>query len=84
MKEWRQLASKTDLRWSFQLHKGFPGGLAKKNQPAVQETMVQHLGQEDPLEKGMAACSSILTWRIPWTEKPARLPSVGLQGVRHD
>ena len=53
MKEWRVLASKTDLRWSSQLHRGLPGGLANKNQPAVRETMVQHLGWEDPLEKGM-------------------------------
>ena len=49
------------------------------NQPAVQETQVQSLGQEDPLEKGMATHSSILAWEIPWTEKPGRLKSVGLQ-----
>ena len=42
-----------------------------KNLPAVQETHFRSLGQEDPLEKGMAAHSSILAWRIPWTEKPA-------------
>ena len=50
-----------------------------KNSPAMQETWVQSLGQEDPLEKGMATHSSILTWRIPWTEEPARLQSMGLQ-----
>ena len=42
---------------------------------------VQSLGQEDPLEKGMATLSSILAWRIPWTEEPGRLQSMGLQGV---
>ena len=44
-----------------------------KNLPAMQETWIQSLGQEDPLEKGMATHSSILAWRIPWTEKPGRL-----------
>ena len=52
-----------------------------KNLPAMQETWVQSLGQEDPLEKGMATHSSILAWRIPWTEEPGRLQSVGLQRV---
>ena len=50
-----------------------------KNLPAVQETRVQSLGQEDPLEEGMAVLSSILIWRIPWTEEPGRLQSMGLQ-----
>ena len=50
-----------------------------KNLSAMQETWVQSLDQEDPLEKGMANYSSILVWRIPWTEKPGRLQSVGLQ-----
>ena len=50
-----------------------------KNLPAVQETQVQSLGQEDPLEKGMATHSSILAWRIPWTEEPSGLQSIGLQ-----
>ena len=44
-----------------------------KNLPPVQEIRVQSLGQEDPLEKGMATYSSILAWRIPWTEEPGRL-----------
>ena len=46
--------------------------------------MVQSLGQEDPLEEGMAIPSSILAWRIPWTEKPGGLQSTGLHRVRHD
>ena len=55
-----------------------------KNLPAMQETWVQSLGREDPLEKEMATHSSILTWRIPWTEKPGGLQSMGLQRVRHN
>ena len=50
-----------------------------KNLPAMWETQVQSLDQEDPLEKGMATDSSILAWRIPWTEEPGGLLSVGLQ-----
>ena len=55
-----------------------------KNLPVMQEMRVQSLGQEDPLEKGMATHSSILAWRIPWAEKPGGLQSVGSQRVRHD
>ena len=55
-----------------------------KNSPLMRETQVQSLGWEDPLEKRMAAHSSILAWRIPWTEKPGRLPSMGSQRVGHD
>ena len=50
-----------------------------KNLSAVQETWVQFLGQEDPLEKEMATHSSILAWRIPWTEEPGKLQSMGSQ-----
>ena len=50
-----------------------------KSLPAVQETWVQSLGWDDPLEKEMATHSSILAWRIPWTEKPGSLQSMGLQ-----
>ena len=55
-----------------------------KNLPAMPETWVQSLGKEDPLEKEMATHSSILAWRIPWTEKPGRPQSMGLQRVGHD
>ena len=55
-----------------------------KRLPAMQETRVQSLGWEDPLEKEMATHSSILAWRIPWTEKPGRLQSMGSQRVRYD
>ena len=55
-----------------------------KHLPAMQKTWVQSLGWEDSLEKEMATHSSILAWRIPWTEEPSKLQSVGLQRVRHD
>ena len=57
-----------------------------KNLPAMpepQETLVQSLSQEDPLEKGLATHSSIPVWRIPWTEEPGGLQSMGLQRVGH-
>ena len=56
-----------------------PASQSVKSRPAVQETQVQSLGQEDPLEKEMAIHSSILAWRIPWTEEPGGLQSTGLQ-----
>ena len=59
-------------------------GSAVKNSLAMQEIWVQSLGWEDPLEKGMAAHSRILAWRIPWTEEPRGLQSLGLQRVRQD
>ena len=55
-----------------------------KNLPAKQETWVQSLGLEDPLERGRATHSSILVWSIPWAEEPGGLQSTGLQRVRHD
>ena len=55
-----------------------------KNVPAMQETQLQFLGQEDPLEKEMATHSSILAWRIPWTEEPGRLQPMGSQRVGHN
>ena len=55
-----------------------------KNLPAVQEPWVQSLGQENPLEKGMATHSRILVWRTSWTEEPGGLQSMGLQRVRHN
>ena len=55
-----------------------------KNLPAVRETGVQSLVQKDPLEKGMATHSTILAWRISWTEEPCGLQSMGSQRVGHD
>ena len=58
-----------------------------KNPPAMQDTLetwVQFLGEEDPLENEMATYSSILAWKIPWTENPGGLQSMGLQRVGHD
>ena len=66
---------------------GFPGGSEVKNLPVMQkmqEIQVQFLGGEDPLEEGMATHSSILAWRIPWTEEFGRLQAIGSQRVRHD
>ena len=66
-----------DLTW-------IPVARMVKNLPVMQETWVQSLGWEDPLERIMATHSSILAWRIPWTEEPGGLQSTGLQRVRHD
>ena len=55
-----------------------------KNLPAVQETWVRSLGWEDPLEKEMANHSSIVAWKISWTEEPGELQSMGSQRLRHD
>ena len=55
-----------------------------KKLPVMQETWVKSLGQEEPLEKETTTHSSILAWRIPWTEEPGELQSTGLQRVRHD
>ena len=58
---------------------GFPGSSVVKNPPAMQKTQVQSLGQEDPMERKMTTRSSIVAWRIPWTEEPIGLYSMGLQ-----
>ena len=68
---------------------GGPGGHSLvaqvvKNPPAMWEMWVQSLGWEDPLEKGMATHSCLLAWRIPWTQEPGGLQSMGLQRVGHD
>ena len=55
-----------------------------KNLPAIQDTQVRSLGREDPLEKAMAIHCSTIAWKIPWTEEPGRLQSMGLQRVGHD
>ena len=65
----------------------FPSGSAVNNLPAMQEIQempFQSLGQEDPLEEGMVSHSNILAWRIPWTEEPGGLESLGSQRVGHD
>ena len=66
---------------------GLPGGTVVKNPPAnieEQEAQIRSLGQEDPLEKEMETHSSTLVWRIPWTEEPGRVQSMGLQRVGHN
>ena len=71
------------LKHKISVKKGFPGGSDSKNLPA-KETRVQSLSQEDLLEEEMATRSSTLAWRIPRTEEPGRLQSVGSQRVGHD
>ena len=63
---------------------GFSIAQTVKNLSAMQETRVQSLGWEDPLEKWVATHSSILAWRIPWTEEPGRLQSLGSQSLSHN
>jgi len=57
---------------------------AVNNRPAMEETWIQSLGREDLLEEGMATHSSILAWRVPWTEEPQVLQPTGSQRVEHD
>ena len=61
------------------VHRGASLAQMVKNLPVIQHTQVQSLAEEDPLEKEMATCSSILAWKIPWREEPGGLPSMGLQ-----
>ena len=63
---------------------GLLSGIVVKNLPTMQETWVQSLDQEDPLEKEIATRSSTLAWKIPWTEGPGKLQIMGSQRVRHD
>ena len=69
-----RINKRTMRRWvRVALRRGFPGGSAVKNLPSIQETQAQALSQEDSLEEDMATHSSILAWRIPWTEEPGGL-----------
>ena len=68
----------------FLLHGASLVAQTVKRLPAMRETQVRFLGREDPLEKEMAIHSRTLAWKIPWTEKPGRLPSMGWQRVRQD
>ena len=69
---------KYTIKQIFFYSQGFPGGSAVKTLPAMQEIWVRSLGQKDPLEKDMETHSSILAWRIPWTEEPGRLQYIGV------
>ena len=84
MKSLASLVTSFRIKKNTYFEVGFPGNSTVKNLPAMQETQVWSLGQEDPLEKGMTTHSSILAWRIPWTEDPGGLQSVGSQRVGHD
>ena len=72
--------SDKSLNWPL----GFSGGLDCKESACNAGDQLRFLGQEDPLEKGMATHSTILAWTIPWTDEPSRLQSMGLQTVGHD
>ena len=74
----------TSLNTYVYLINGFPGGSALENLPTMQEMWLRFLSWEDPLVEGTATHSSILAWRIPWTEEPGGLQSIGLQRVGHD
>ena len=63
---------------------GSPGASVVKNLPAMQETWVRSLGHKDPLEEGMATHSNTLDWRIPWTEEPGGMQSIGSHRVGHN
>ena len=78
---WGWLFSQTRLS-NFHFHFSYSSGSEVKHSPAMKETWVQFLGQEDPLEKEMATHSSILSWIISWTEEPGG--SIGLKRVRHN
>ena len=80
---WKSLSLILKLK-SWKLRKGFPGNSDGKESAAAQETWVQSLGREDPLEKEMATHSSILAWEIPWAEEPGRLQSMGSQRVGYN
>ena len=70
------------LPWHLEIIRCSRFCLGGKESSAIQETQLQSLGGEDPLEKGMATHSSFLAWRIPWTEEPGGLQSMGSQRVR--
>ena len=77
-------AIKTEQNITYGLHRWLSSKEFARQMQQIQETWVQFLGGEDPLEEEMATHSSILTWKIPWIEEPGRLQSMGLQRVRHD
>ena len=78
------LISMTSLNLHLPFHKPSLVAQTIKNMPAMRETRVQSLRWEDPLEKRMATHSSILAWKIPWTEEPGGLQSMESQRVRHN
>ena len=82
--KWKKPATKGHVLCDFIYMKASLVAQRLKRLPAMWETRVRSLGWEDPLEKDMATHSSILAWRIPWTEEPGRLQSTGSQRVGHD
>ena len=86
MKVNQEFTNKSTLNFKFPayLSLGFPGDSVVKNLPAMQEMQAGFLDWKDPLEKEMATHSTILAWKIPWTEECLGLQSMGSQRVRHD
>ena len=78
------ILSATEIMWTLYVELASLVAQRVKRLSALQEIWVQSLGQEDPLEKEMATHSSTLDWKIPWTEEPGRLQSMGSLRVRHD
>ena len=76
--------SAQSLQTTWELREASLVAQTVENLSAMQGTLVQSLGQEDPLEEGMATYSSVLAWEIPWTEEPGGLQSMGSQRVRYD
>ena len=81
---WYAMHIAFNLCWFIRCYRASLVAQMVKHLPAVRETQVWSLGEEDPMEKETATHSSILAWKIPWTEEPGRLPSMGSQRVRHD
>ena len=80
----RVYALNQHIIYLYKISLGFPGVSDNKESACKRDTWVWFLGLEDPLKKGMATHSTILAWRIPWTEEPGRLQSMALQRVGHD
>ena len=84
------MKNKAKLRKLFYIKRNYKQSWAslvvqtQKNLPAMKETRIRSLGQEDPLENGMATHFTILAWKIPWTKEPGGLQSMELQRIRHD
>ena len=78
------MEGKSKKQFQHAVRAAFPGGSDSKESACNPGSLVWSPGQEDPLEKGLATCSSVLAWEIPWTEEPGGLQSMGLQRVGHN
>ena len=80
----KAMEGKSNKQFQHGVRAGFPGGSDSNISACNPGSLVWSPGQEDPLEKGLATCSGVLAWRIPWTEEPSGLQSMGLQRLEHD